>query len=78
MEIEEIEDIVIDEEIELEDIEMDVIREGTIGQIYKGPDEPTAPNILIWIDTFIDNQFITADDMKFITANNENFIVKES
>lgn len=59
------------------------INTGTVRQVYKGPDEPTDPNILIWIDTseepiIIDNQFITADDMEFITANNENFIVKES
>lgn len=55
---------------------------GGLMQVYKGPDEPTDPNILIWIDTseepIIENQLITADNMEFITADNENFIVKES
>ena len=56
---------------------------GFIKQVYRGPDKPTDPNILIWIDTSGSEpiggiQFITKDNLEFITANNENFIVKES
>jgi len=55
---------------------------GFTQQVYRGPDKPTDPNILIWIDTsgsiIIENQLITADNLEFITANNENFIVKEN
>ena len=52
-----------------------------VKQIYRGANLPTDPNILIWIDTSIPpitgTQLITADNMEFITANNENFILKE-
>ena len=58
------------------------INTGGVKQVYIGNTEPTDPNILIWIDTsdepiVIDKQLITVDNMEFITANNEKFILKE-
>lgn len=54
----------------------------TIRQVYIGDDEPTDPEILIWIDTSGDvptvgTKLMTSDNKEFITANNENFILKE-
>ena len=53
----------------------------TIKQIYKGPDKPTDPNILIWIDTSIPpitgTQLITSDNLEFITVDNDIFILNE-
>lgn len=54
----------------------------TAKQIYKGPTEPVDSNILIWIDTsgtepISTSQLITADNLRFITADNKDFILKE-
>lgn len=49
--------------------------------IYIGDTEPTASNILIWIDTSIPpitgTQLITSDNKGFYTADDEAFILKE-
>lgn len=54
---------------------------GGVRQIYRGPDKPTDPNILIWIDTskkpVTGTQLITHDNLEFITADNEAFILHD-
>lgn len=79
----EIEDFELENELEIEDFGVDVVYVGSsVKQIYIGDEEPTDPNILIWIDTsgdtpIISAQLITSDNKEFITANNEKFILKE-
>lgn len=55
---------------------------GTKKQIYKGPDEPTDPNILIWIDTseepVVKGRLLTADGEPFITVDGQNFLVAQT
>lgn len=77
----EIEDFEIENELEIEDFDVAVSFAGGKVQIYRGEDEPTDENILIWIDTSgvtpTGTQLITSDNLEFITANNEKFILKE-
>lgn len=78
----EIEDFELENELEIEDFGVDVVYKGSVKQIYIGDEEPTDPEILIWIDTSGDTpttevQLMTADNKEFITANNETFILKE-
>lgn len=76
-----IEDFDLYNEYNIEDFGVDVSFAGSKIQIYKGDDEPTDENILIWIDTSgvtpTGTQLITSDNLEFITANNEKFILKE-
>lgn len=87
-----IEDFELENEVDVEDFELgevgiedfgvDVVYKGTVKQIYIGDEEPTDPEILIWIDTSGDTpitgtQLLTSDNKKFITANDEKFILKE-
>ena len=50
-----------------------------VNQIYMGDTEPTDPNILVWIDTYVppapDNALVTADNKYFITADGKYFVV---
>lgn len=75
-----IENVELSNEYGIEDFGVDVAY-GGVKQIYRGPDEPTDENILIWIDTSgvtpTKTQLITSDNLEFITANDENFILKE-
>lgn len=78
-----IEDVELSNEYGIEDFGVDVAYAGSsVKQIYRGLDEPTNPEILIWIDTSGDTpstniQLITANDEKFITSDDKNFILKE-
>ena len=48
---------------------------GGVTQVYRGNNQPTDSNILIWIDTSrADNQLITRDGKEFITSDNKIFI----
>lgn len=50
-------------------------------QVFRGETEPTAENILIWIDTnvapVVRNAMLTADDKYFITSDDLDFVPKE-
>ena len=52
-----------------------------VKQVYRGSNEPTNPEILIWIDTSIPpitgTQLITSDNKGFYTSDNEAFILRE-
>ena len=54
---------------------------GGVRQVDWGDVEPTDPNILIWIDTYVSpitgTQLITYDNLEFMTADNEAFILAE-
>ena len=52
-----------------------------VAQIYRGSDQPTDENILIWIDTSAPthpNAMLTSEGDWFITSEGEDFVVAES